>query len=526
MSVAGTTGEVAGYPIVRVLSQTRDALLLLGRCEGSPRVLRVFRPSCPSERSDQEIDARGRAPLNHAAGVLDLASSDEGAPIAVLEYLSGVRVDHLLAQRHGTLSAGEAVTLVVPILETLHAAHELGLTFGGVEADGVRLRADGAPVITRFRGARAGPPLPAHYRMGEAEYRVDREAGLAFAARVVDAVATGEGASLSEAIARHDADLRATIDAFYDCAEPQPLRTSGPLDPPSGTPAVSSRASVGQEPIAPEPGPRVPGAQQRAVRTTHVESPGVVAEAVAPVESRWQPLLERLAVPSSIACLVGDAERRARAALRSATEAVVSRVRPRFLFMAAGGAGAVLVAALLVGQGDSASDTSAHEPGTSSATEPTTLVDPVQREEGVALTEPRAGAASEARDVVLEASEAPELLLDPAPEQWADVVQGLIERWVTCQAGPQPADCAARSTQTGSSARQILTEQDSRVSDVLEQWVVALTRGGATLVVVERMGSAVIVDLIAEETTTASLLLMRSEAGWRLRDVLVGDGIP
>jgi hypothetical protein len=44
-------------------------------------------------------------------------------------------------------------------------------------------------------------------------------------------------------------------------------------------------------------------------------------------------------------------------------------------------------------------------------------------------------------------------------------------------------------------------------------------------VVIDRHGGAVVVDLVDGETTTASLLLLRSEAGWRVRAVLSsGEG--
>jgi hypothetical protein len=71
--------------------------------------------------------------------------------------------------------------------------------------------------------------------------------------------------------------------------------------------------------------------------------------------------------------------------------------------------------------------------------------------------------------------------------------------------------------QAGSSAEVALHERDERWTLALESW----TAGAAELVVVERMGAAVLIDLIAEEATMASLLVMRSEAGWRLRDVLI-----
>jgi TonB family protein len=53
----------------------------------------------------------------------------------------------------GTLSEKAALTIMVPILEALHVAHENGLYHGGVSPDTVRLCQDGSVLLTGFRGA-------------------------------------------------------------------------------------------------------------------------------------------------------------------------------------------------------------------------------------------------------------------------------------------------------------------------------------------------------------------------------------
>ncbi|MDO9590256.1 MAG: hypothetical protein Q7J04_03850, partial [Microcella sp.] len=77
------------------------------------------------------------------------------------------------------------------------------------------------------------------------------------------------------------------------------------------------------------------------------------------------------------------------------------------------------------------------------------------------------------------------------------------------------ASCAATVVHRESAAATLITAADDRHS-ALRQW----QREQGELVVIERMGAAVLVDLITTAKVTASLLLVRSEAGWRIRDVI------
>lgn len=66
------------------------------------------------------------------------------------EHLPGGSLRVLLEGR--ALGLGEAVTILLAVLDVLHQAHHAG--FGGVEprADRIRFRADGCPVVTGFPG--------------------------------------------------------------------------------------------------------------------------------------------------------------------------------------------------------------------------------------------------------------------------------------------------------------------------------------------------------------------------------------
>jgi TonB family protein len=53
----------------------------------------------------------------------------------------------------GTISEKAALTIMIPVLEALHEAHESGLYHGGVSPSTVRLLEDGKVLLTGFRGA-------------------------------------------------------------------------------------------------------------------------------------------------------------------------------------------------------------------------------------------------------------------------------------------------------------------------------------------------------------------------------------
>lgn len=53
----------------------------------------------------------------------------------------------------GTLPEKAALTIMIPVLEALHVAHEAGLYHGGISPETIRLLPDGKVLVTGFRGA-------------------------------------------------------------------------------------------------------------------------------------------------------------------------------------------------------------------------------------------------------------------------------------------------------------------------------------------------------------------------------------
>jgi hypothetical protein len=215
-------------------------------------------------------------------------------------------------------------------------------------------------------------------------------------------------------------------------------------------------------------------------------------------------------------------------------------VRRGYLVAGAAGVVSLIVAVALVaagggegggtGWGTRAEEATVTE---SSGGASTTSVDESIRDDSLSAT-------VEAAETSLSALEGlePESLLNPSPEEWPAVTDELIDRWLECHAAltspdARPAeDCASEIVHAGSAAAALIGDDDPR-HEVLRRW----HEQGGESVVMERMGGAALIDLLVPisadradsvtpaPTTAASLLVVRSEAGWRVRDVLVDDPV-
>ncbi len=486
---------IDGARVVRVLSAGERAVTALVHADGATRVARVIDAACPDSLIDAEVavhDAVRRAVpalREHVVGLDDLVTLPDGRIALLLEQVGGPPLDTVLAARHGQLALGEAVTLLAPLAEALEAAHAVGLSGIGLSAADVRLRESGAPVVIRLQDARVGPVLPERLRDREPAYAADRAAIARLGATVAAAVAEPGRAGLLAVVRGAELD-RPLAPVLFDLAEPLPVRLE-----------MVGREPVDSAAVDGAGGAAVGVAEPLTARST-VSRPEDVAEEP-PVPSWLQAALDAaraVGLPTGII----EPVRSTALALGARWGAVV--VRPRFLLAGAAGVGA-LVLALVLGSSSAGVEAAAGDAPLDPGLAPTATV-------------PSAG------------GEAPELALHPEPGEWQAVVEVLVTRWSACRAaagsgsstggsgdrgdgGAAAASCTASTVHPGSAAHLLLHEADPRHA-LLERWSAA--RGEA--VVIERMGGAVLIDLITAGTPTASLLIVRSEAGWRVRDVI------
>jgi serine/threonine protein kinase len=77
-------------------------------------------------RFKREAESAGRLENEHVVAVVDVGTTDEGAPYLVMEYLQGEDLGTLLG-RCGPLPVARAIRLVLQVCRGLRAAHALGM---------------------------------------------------------------------------------------------------------------------------------------------------------------------------------------------------------------------------------------------------------------------------------------------------------------------------------------------------------------------------------------------------------------
>lgn len=125
--------------------------MYLGRAEGaagapSAAALKVFR----SDADGPAVDRQVRALLAVSPGTLsrlaDVATTPDGRACLVLDRLAGPTLAGLLADR-GRLAPGEIVTIVATVTTALHALHTAGFGHAAVTPASVRFDDRGRPVL-------------------------------------------------------------------------------------------------------------------------------------------------------------------------------------------------------------------------------------------------------------------------------------------------------------------------------------------------------------------------------------------
>ena len=177
----------------------------------------------------------------HLEPVLDVGRAPNG-DLLVVGPVPAARLPDLVAVP-GWPTAGEAVTVLVPLAQALARLHAAGVAHGGIGAAAVRFDADGAPWWT-------GPDAPVlRTRVGEEAYAAAVAADVAAFAGLLHALLGPAGARVPDR-----ADLLGTASALFGIAEPAPVRLRpAPASAPSPT-GPPSRLLPAVEPAPAAPG--------------------------------------------------------------------------------------------------------------------------------------------------------------------------------------------------------------------------------------------------------------------------------
>ena len=461
----GIDSTLAGYRIVRRVASGSRADVFLGAGSTGTVVLKVFQAHVSREDVGAELDALGRLNSPHVVSLRDVSSAAGPLPIAILERVSRGSIAQLLRDRQ-TLELGEAVTLLAPLAATLPLVHAAGVAHTRVSAGTVYLGASGQPVMLGFGHTSL-------FKRSASVAVLDSEPGA-----VADRDALAQLATVVLERVRDAADpaIRRLHDWLRD--EPHRFEFGSELERrlfelADAQPIEFARSSVDALPARAVAVSRTSAAEFSHTSPVELSRTSPVAEALeapkAPEATRLPNWLDELLVKSP-----ADA-------IRQRIVGLVTGVRRRYWFIA----GAVVLALILASSLVPAGSTTAPPAAASIATpslSPVPTETPLPADPLEALPLLLAARNTCVRDLSV-------LCLDEVDE---------------ASSGAYLADAAAiRQLQAGG-------ETESSV---------IVTSGTPKLV--ERLGDTVLLDL-GGESNPASVLMIKTEAGWRIRDFLSG----
>lgn len=400
----------------------------------------------------------------HLRAVHDVAIAASGTLRLLVAVRAPISLDQLLAS-DGWLTPGRAVTSLVPIASLIREAHRAGVTLGSFSASDIGIDAAGTPVLDIRDSARVGAALPPELRQRDPAHRADVEAFVRLHAAVHAALTHSAHTELVALLP----DAESVLD------DPQRLmRWAHPV------PLLESASAVTQ---IGSPGGASLGSPDSAAPLTPADDV---------VRGRLSRVLTAVALPASLRDRVNEGEE---ALLRLRSRLTTrARAASRAQLIAASAALAVVLAIV------AGSVATVSAPTSSSAS-------------GGAGVGERALQADESTSGSQEASAESDPLAEAEPESWLTVAHELGRQWAQCHAEVRPL-CEDALHAQGIASGRPLAEQDALLAALTDR----LENPDVSAVVVERAGDVVLVELTAPDMTPASLLLVRSEAGWRVRD--------
>jgi len=498
---------VGGYRLVRKLGAGERAEIHLGHA-GSREppdgdriaAIKVYRPVTDDASIDREIEALARASSRHLLELKDLATGPDGRPCLILPRLGSGTLARLLAAR-GTVAPGEAVSILAPLVEAVRELHRIGVAHGAVTAGSVLFDDRGAPVLARFGAVTLIADFPANdHGHSLTPAQLDEDPG-AILDRIglrqligtvldhLDAEGSPEAVAALrgriEAQPLRDAELQRLIDLLFDLAPALPIRFDDDevLDA-----EVAFSGRLGPGPLNPEQSagkhPRLP-----------LDSAGGGGRTVE-LHPLW-------AQPTEI----GARDEHPLAILRSKVLAILAPVRTPVWIAGGAGLGALVIALTVIPAAHSETVPGSAPTGSSASASPSV----------VATASPGAAAPSAPGPAATSAIEGEDPLA---------AARALLAARTRCFDGKSPT-CFDAVDQAGSAVIEADRELFRRVKKGVPLPAEA-TLEGFTPRLVQQLGDSVIMQLVDAEGSTvttknpAPLLLVRSEAGWRIRDLVLG----
>lgn len=477
----GTVDTLGGYRLVRKLGAGSSAEVWLGSDGSTTVAIKVFRSDVELTRIDSEIDALARASHRHLLRLDDLTTGPDGRPCLILQRLTAKGLGYQLARRQ--LSPGEAVTVLAPLAMAVAELHRLGVAHGAVTPSSVLFDESGAPVLARFGSAAIIGDLPedaASASLSPARFTEEARVAADLDGLVaVCRLALGEdGTDVTRWMDHHAPELaphtfaRELADRLFALAEPAPVCLSAG-DSGFGRGKVRSRIDPPEESGLPPDFVDVP--EPVVARHVHSEVMGALSAARAQIAALLRP------------------------------------VRKPVWIVAAGVAVAIVAFAAIAPTGDSSGsevpiETSQGQP--TGGRPATAHADPAHADPAIAGAEPIAAGTAllHARAACFDARSV--LCLDGVDQLGSSAMEADSYRIRVLQSGGVPDHSLDWIT-------------DSATNPSAELVLSVVERIGDTALL--SVGHAKNVSAQSEFSPTASLLIIRGDDGWRIRDIIPAD---
>jgi serine/threonine protein kinase len=242
---------VGGYRLVRLLGAGTRADVYLGAGSNSSVALKVYRRGVDRTDIGRELDALGRAaflpsPSRYCARLLDVATGEDGTPVAILERVQRGSASQLLRERE-SIELGEAVTLLAPLVATVAALHTIGVAHTRIGAASVHFGAAGEPVLLGFGYAQLFEPRASQAVLdAEPAAAADRDALATLCAFALSHVRGGDrdprvaefGSWIDGTAGRRASEFTGELEnRLYDLADALPIEFGRPIASASTVPA-------------------------------------------------------------------------------------------------------------------------------------------------------------------------------------------------------------------------------------------------------------------------------------------------
>jgi hypothetical protein len=143
---------VAGYRLIRLVGRGRSCEVHLARAErqadpgAATNVAVKIVPPTERSRGEAEILALQSVDSEHVVALQDVATLADGS-LCIVQSLGSRGTAAALVARRGSVTSGETVTLVVSVLRGLGDLHEAGLAHGALDLTHVVIDATGRPLL-------------------------------------------------------------------------------------------------------------------------------------------------------------------------------------------------------------------------------------------------------------------------------------------------------------------------------------------------------------------------------------------